>query len=188
MVDNTPPPAAPDVSAMTPEAAGATLAQMQLDARPPLPLNPTTASEAQARLQTLTASAEWGKRLLAGGIEERREFAQLTELAAGADNTADAIAGTTPEPFAIQTVGPNELNSHDRATAVEMFRDAGLRDEVIAEALNGGTVTRAEYAAVKALRSARHGDAAWRQRFLAGGWAERRSCEQHQTGSGALRE
>jgi hypothetical protein len=55
-----------------------------------------------------------------------------------------------------------------------MFRDAGLRDEVILEAMNGGTVTRAEHAAVKALQSARHGDAAWRQRFLNGGWAERR--------------
>ena len=44
------------------------------------------------------------------------EFERLTELAAGADDTADAINNTTPEPFQIETVGPGELNSRDRAT------------------------------------------------------------------------
>ena len=104
----------------------------------------------------------------------RQEFQRLTELAAGADNTADAINNTTPQPFQIETVGPGELNSRDRATAVAMFRDAGLEDGVIAEAFNGGRVTRKEVAAAKALQSARHGDAGWRERFLAGGWAENR--------------
>ena len=166
--------AAPDISTMTPEVAGATLAQMQIDAHPPAPLAPTTAAEANARLQTLTSNKEWGARLLAGGIEERREFERLTELAAGTDAVADAIAGATPQPFQIETVGPGELSTKDRATAVEMFRDAGLEDGVIAEAFNGGRVTRKEVAAAKALQSARHGDAGWRQRFLAGGWAENR--------------
>ena len=147
---------------------------MQADAHPAPPLSPTTAAEASARLQTLTANKEWGARLLAGGIEERREFARLTELASGADTVADAISNSTPEPFAIETVGPNELNSRDRASVVEMFRDAGLEDGVISEAMNGGRVTRKEVAAAKALQSARHGDAGWRQRLLNGGWTENR--------------
>jgi hypothetical protein len=172
MVDT--PATPPDVSAMTPDQASATLAQMRIDARPPAPLVPSTASEAQARLQTLTGNAEWGKRLLEGGIEERAEFRRLTELAAGADEVKDAIEGTTPAPFLIETVGPGELSSRDRATAVAMFRDAGLRDEVIAEAMNGGAVTRAEYAAARALQASRHGDEGWRSRFLKGGWAEQR--------------
>jgi hypothetical protein len=173
MVDKT--PAAIPVESMTPAEAGATLLQMQLDARPLPPLVPSTASEAQARLQTLTGNAEWGKRLLAGHTEERREFERLTGLAAGADNIADAIAGTTPQPFAIETVGPGELNSRDQAAAVAMFRDAGLSDGVVNEAMRGGTVTRKELAAAKALQSSLHGDEAWRQRFLKGGWNETRT-------------
>jgi hypothetical protein len=167
-------PAAPDISTMTPDVASATLAQMQIDAHPPAPLSPTTAAEANARLQTLTANKEWGQRLLAGGMEERREFQRLTQLAAGTDEVKDAIDGATPESFTIETIGPGELNSRDRATAVAMFRDAGLEDGVISEAFNGGRVTAREVAATKALQSSRHGDAGWRQRFLAGGWAENR--------------
>jgi hypothetical protein len=143
-------PSSPDISAMTPDVATATLSQMQLDVRPPPPLVPSTAAEANARLQTLTSNKEWGARLLAGGMEERREFQRLTELAADADEVKDAIAGTTLEPFAIETIGPGELNSRDRATAVAMFRDAGLEDGVISEAFNGGRVTRKEFAAAKA--------------------------------------
>ena len=167
-------PAAPDISTMTPEVAGATLAQMQIDAHPPAPLAQTTAAEASARLQTLTSNREWGARLLAGGMEERREFQRLTELAAGADDVKNAIDGTALEAFAIETIGPGELNSRDQASAVAMFRDAGLEDGVIAEAFAGGRVTAREVAATRALQSSRHGDAGWRQRFLAGGWAENR--------------
>jgi hypothetical protein len=89
--------------------------------------------------------------LLAGGMEERREFQRLTELAAGADEVKDAIDGATPQPFLIETVGPGELSTRDRATAVEMLRDAGLEDGVIGEAMSGGKVTRKEFAAAKAL-------------------------------------
>jgi hypothetical protein len=174
MADNTPAAPPVDPSSMTPEQATATLAQMQINAHPSAPLSPTTASEARARLTELTNNREWGARLLAGHIEERQEWQRLTELAAGADEVKDAIDGTTPQPHLIQTVGPGELSTRDRATAVEMFRDAGLEDGVIVEAMRGGRVTRKEFAAAKALQSARHGDEGWRQRLLKGGWAENR--------------
>jgi hypothetical protein len=59
MADNKPAAPPADPSSMTPEVAGATLAQMQADAHPPAPLAPTTAAEANARLQALTSNKEW---------------------------------------------------------------------------------------------------------------------------------
>jgi hypothetical protein len=171
MADDIPAAAPAD---LTPDQATATLAQMRLDAHPPAPLVPTTPAEARARLNALTSNKEWGARLVAGHIEEGREFARLSELADQADQVTDAINNTTPESFAIETIGPGELNSRDRATTVEMFRDAGLTDDVINQAMRGGEVSRAEYMAAKALKSARLGDEAWVARWSKGGWAEQR--------------
>jgi hypothetical protein len=173
MADDT--PAAPppvDPWSMTPEQATATLAQMQIDAHPPAPLDPTTPQD--ARRGSPTIDKEWSKRWVEGGIAERKEYARLSELANQADEVKQAIAGTTPEPNLIQTLGPNELSARNLASAVETFRDAGLTDDVIDQGMRGGKVSRAEYMAAKALKSARHGDAAWTDRWLKGGWAEGR--------------
>jgi hypothetical protein len=171
-------PAVPPVDpwSLSSEQAAGVLSQMQIDAHPPAPLAPTTPAEARARLNELTSNKEWGARLIAGHVEERREFARLTELANQADEVKDAIDGTTPQPHLIETVGPGELSTRDQATTVAMFRDAGLTDDVINQAMRGGEVGRAEYMAAKALKSARHGDAAWCDRFLKGGWAEGREA------------
>jgi hypothetical protein len=171
-------PAAPlpvDPWSMTPDQASATLSQMRIDAHPPAPLAPTTPAEARARLNELTSNKEWGKRWVEGGIAERHEYARLIELAA--DQADQAINNTTPETFAIETIGPGELNRRDLASAVETFRDAGLTDEVINQAMRGGEVSevsRAEYMAARALKSARLGDEAWVARWSKGGWAEQR--------------
>jgi hypothetical protein len=175
MADDT--PAAPppvDPWSMTPEQATATLAQMQIDAHPPAPLDPTTPQDARRRLDALTSNKEWGARWVAGGMAERKEYERLSELANQTDEVKQAIAGTTPEPNLIETVGPNEISSRDLASAVETFRNAGLPDDVINQGMRGGKVSRAEYMAAKALKSARHGDAAWTDRWLKGGWAEGR--------------
>ena len=58
-----------------------------------------------------------------------------------------------------------------------MFRDAGLTDDVIHQAMRGSEVSevsRAEFMAAKALKSARLGDEAWVARWLKGGWNEGR--------------
>ena len=66
------------------------------------------------------------------------------------------------------------MSTQNLASAVNTFRDAGLTDEVINQAMRGGEVSRAELIAAKALKSARSGDEAWVARWLKGGWSEQR--------------
>ena len=143
----------------------------------PAPLAPATPAEARARIDSLTSNKEWSARWLAGGIPEHRQYQQLAELADGLDEVSEAIAGTTPEPNLIQTLGPNELSTRNLASVVDTFRDAGLSDDVVNMALRGGEVSevsRTEYMGAKALKSARLGDEAWVARWLKGGWSEQR--------------
>ena len=140
----------------------------------PAPINPTTPHEARARIDALTDNKEWGARWLAGGIAEHKEYQRLSELADQADEVKDAIAGAAPEAPLIQTLGPDELSTRNLASAVDMFRDEGLDNSTIQQALRGGEVSRSEYLAAKAMKSARLGDKAWTERWLAGGWNEGR--------------
>ena len=166
---------------MTPDQATAYLAVMDAKLHPLPPLNPTTPSEARARLDALVSDKHWGANWVAGHRAEAAEYARLSELANQADEVKDAIAGTTPEPNLIETLGPNELSTRNLASVVDTFRDAGLTDEVINQAVRGGEVSRAEYMAAKAMKSARLGDEAWSRRWLAGGWSEQREMlhDQH---------
>ena len=107
----------------------------------PAPINPTTPHEARVRIDALTSNKEWGKRWLEGGIAEHKEYQRLSALADQADEVKDAIAGTTPEPNLIETVSPGQLNSRDLASTVEMFRDSGLTDDVIHQAMRGSEVS-----------------------------------------------
>jgi hypothetical protein len=159
---------------MTPAEAGAALAKMQADASPPPPLVPATAADARARLDILSKDKGWADRLFAGDVTANREFKDLTALAGSADDTAEAIAGTTsPQPLFETTTGGQLPRRHVNEIVASM-REAGLSDGAIGEALNGGKVTRAEMAAAKAFKNMRHGDAEWVKRFLAGSYAERR--------------
>ena len=127
------------------------------------------------RLDALISDKQWGANWVAGHRAEAAEYARLSELADQADPVSDAINNnTTPEPNLIETLGPNELSTRNLASVVDTFRDAGLTDEVINQAMRGGEVSRAEYMAAKALKSARFGDEAWVARWLKGGWSEQR--------------
>ena len=175
MTDTTDAPAPVDVSEMTPDQATAFLAVMDAKLHPPAPLNPTTPADARRRLDALISDKQWAANWTAGHRAEAAEYARLSELAGQADPVSDAINNnTTPEPNLIETLGPNELSTRNLASVVDMFRDAGLSDDVIIQSLRGGEVSRAEYMAAKALKSARFGDEAWVARWLKGGWSEQR--------------
>jgi hypothetical protein len=170
-------PAAPgpvDAWSMTSEQATAALAQMHVDMHPPPSIDPQTPAEAAARLQQLVADKEFGRGLLAGHVAVRREWERLNNLAAQADKVQDAINNTAaPETFTIETVGPGELNSRDRASMVNTLRDSGFGDDAIQQAMHGASIPRAELMGAKALKSALFGDKAWRDRLFAGGWNEK---------------
>jgi hypothetical protein len=159
------------ISAMTPAEAGATLAKMQDAINPPAPLKPADAQDARARLDKLTADKSFADRLLAGGLAEKKEFEALIAAAAPGDDVGDAIANIQEPAPLFETTTAGQLNRRDLASVVDTFRDAGLSDGAIGEALNGGKVTHREVAATRALQTSRHGDAAWRARFLANDWS-----------------
>ena len=178
MTDTPDAPAPVDPWLRTPDQATAYLAVMDAKLHPPPPINPTTASEARQRLDALISDKQWGANWIAGHRAEAAEYARLSELADQADPVSDAINNnTTPEPNLIQTTTAGQLNERDLGSAVSMFRDAGLTDDVINQAMRGGEVSevsRSEYMAAKALKSARFGDEAWVARWLKGGWSEQR--------------
>jgi hypothetical protein len=174
MTDTPAPPAPPDPWSMSPQEATAALVAMDAELHPPPPLKPADAQDARARLDKLSADKSFADRLFAGDIAARKEFDELVAASAAGDDVGDRIANIQePAPlFETTSSQSGQMNRRDLASIVDTLRDAGLRDEVVAEALNGGKVTRAEYAAAKALQASRHGDADWRARFLAGNWAE----------------
>jgi hypothetical protein len=175
MPDTPAPPAPPDVWSMTPQEATAALAQMHSDMHPQPTIDPQTPAEAQARIDQLIADKDFGARLVTGHLAERKEWDRLHELANQTDKVTDAINNTTtPETFTIETVGPGELNSRDRASMVNTLRDAGFDDDTIHQAMHGGPVGRTELMNAKVLKSALGGNKDWYDRWLAGGWAERR--------------
>jgi hypothetical protein len=176
MVDTpaAPPPAAPDVYTLTPDQATAELARMDAELHPPPPLQPADAQDARARLDKLSADKSFADRLFSGDIAARKEFDELVAASAAGDDVGDRIANIQEPAPLFETTTDGRLNRRDLASIVDTFRDAGLSDGVIEEAMNDGQVTRAEYAAAKALQASKHGDEGWRSRFLKGNWAEQR--------------
>ncbi|MGH7489406.1 MAG: hypothetical protein ACREMY_27970 [bacterium] len=170
----TEPSATFDPFTLTSAEATAALARMQLERSPPPPIAPATAADARARLDVLAKNKGWADRLFANDIEARREFAELSTLAAGADDVADTLAGTIPEQPIFETTVNGALPSRTVAEVVASMREAGLADASIEQALRGGKVTSAEVAAAKAFQNMRHGDAAWVNKFLAGDYSARR--------------
>jgi hypothetical protein len=170
MADNTPAP--PPVESMTPAEATAALAAMDAALHPQPPLKPQDTQDARARLDKLTADKSFADRLLGGDIAAKKEFEELIAASAAGDDVGDRIANIQEPAPLFETTTAGQLNRRDLASIVDTFRDGGLSNDAIEQALNGVEVSQAEYGAAKVLQSARHGDEGWRARFLKGNWAE----------------
>lgn len=169
---------------MSPEQATAKLAEMQAahDARtaPPVPTDkPTDAAGARARLDHLTADKSWSERYLKGGVDETREFKELTAIVASADPAVRldrVLAGEVHNNSVIETVSGDELSTSKLAIVVEGLREVGISDEAIKEAINGGKNSAVIHRATQELKTKLFGDQAWVKRYLEGGQAERRQA------------
>jgi hypothetical protein len=95
-------------------------------------------------------------------------------MKAGADQVADAIAGTAPPQPIFETTIAGQLPSRVVGETVQSWRDAGVGDGAIEEALRGHRYTPAEVAATKVFRARRHSDPEWVKRLEAGGVTEKR--------------
>jgi hypothetical protein len=149
--------------------------QQQLDAMsaalkgPATNPNPTTPTEARARLVDLTADKQWSEDFTAGRVEARREFATLTEMAAQADDRLEnALAGKADAQLLEVTNAENPLTSRDIGTAINDLREAGLRDETIREIFDGVKMPAEIRRRCEQLKAKKLGDAEWTKRLLAG--------------------
>jgi hypothetical protein len=164
----------PTILTLTPAEATAKLQEMQA-AMHPAPVAPVNAQGARALLDKLTRDPGWGKALLNGDPGVTKQFNDLTAMSAAGDDVGDAVKGVAEQagPLIEFTIN-GSLSRRDTATAIADFREQGLTDESITQALEGGAVSIAEHRAAQALQSARKNDPAWCKRLLAGDYEARR--------------
>ena len=125
MTDPAPTPE-PDVYSLSSADATAKLNELAAAFRaPPTPPTATTPQEAIARLRQLTADPKWREHLLTtGNATVRREFNELTALAAAGD---EQIA---PEVEIVDAVSdPHAVSKANYAALIDAVREQGLPDK-----------------------------------------------------------
>ncbi|MBR0936691.1 hypothetical protein [Bradyrhizobium jicamae] len=145
-----------DVWSMTPDQAGAALEKMTADYKAKQP-----APSPQQQLDAKYADPDFRAKLDAGSVEARTEFDNLVKAAADADPVAVAMSGgPLPE------IPDSSLRQ--MATAAGWFRELGLPEPVIEQALSGRPVPQKEFDMVKQARVKAEANADWSKRLLAG--------------------
>jgi hypothetical protein len=124
------------------------------------PAAPTTPEGAQARLGELTATKEFGERLMAGDVSTRAQFQSLSELAAGLEKL--------PGAEELTAIAEREADDRNNATFVKGVRESGLeiRDEVLNEVITGAKVSQEEFDAAKRWMVRHSSDAEWGKKVL----------------------
>ena len=134
---------------------------------PNIPAPPANATEANARLGTLTENKEWGGRLLAGDAAATKEWKDLTALAAGGNPVEAAMAGVVP---GLNDAGGMLPGGDDLVMAgvVEHLRERGISDGAIRELLNDDKVAQWEHDAAKRWKDEHMSDREWTKKWRAG--------------------
>ncbi len=129
-----------------------------------------TGAEARAALDARVGSKAFRDRLMRGEMQATRDWRSLHDTI-GADPgnmKLDAIlAGTAEIPIMEATTG-NELPTRKLLEVVQGFKEQGLSDETIRQAVNGGTVTKAEHDAIELMHKRLVSDPEWGKKLLAG--------------------
>lgn len=164
-------PRDPAIATLTREEASAKLVEMEQQLHPLPPVKPEDAQGARHRLTALANDVRWSKALMNGEPAATKEFHDLVALSAAGDDVNDAIVGIVEDPSTqpiFETTINGSLPRRILAQAVNDFRNDGLSDAAIGQALNGGTVSLAEHRAAEALLNARKADAAWVKALTSG--------------------
>jgi hypothetical protein len=123
---------------------------------------PANATEARARLDSLTGDKDWGARVMSGDVAANKEFHDLTAMvAAGGDAVDQAIAGIVPGD--IPDAGQKRMTE-----AATWMREHGLSDGVIRQTLTDHEVTPQEVRAVEAWKAQKMRSPEFTKAFLAG--------------------
>jgi hypothetical protein len=122
-------PDTPDVTALTPEQAGAELARLTTEFKGSSPpASPTTPAKAKAKMHANAQNAEWRDKFLAGDVAARKEFDALTKMQADADDRVEnVLSGKTESQFMEITTPEHPLSTRDLASAVETLREMGIK-------------------------------------------------------------
>jgi hypothetical protein len=106
-----------EVFKMTPEQATARLEELSAAYRGPAPSDkPGTPAEASARLRQLTNDPNWRDGFLNGTVQMRREFQELTALAATGDHAPDLGMIETVDALSDSHALSREVQCADRRT------------------------------------------------------------------------
>ena len=109
------------------------------------------------------ADKEWGAKVFAGDPTANKELHNLTAMVAtgaGADTIAVAMTGS---PVYMPTTDM-AMMAHTTA----MFRELGIRDEVIREFFQGDGISPEWYEATVNWKKEHMGDLEWQKKFLSG--------------------
>jgi hypothetical protein len=129
---------------------------------------PATPAEAATRLTALKADPKWTSALLAGGPAQTREFHSLHELVAKGDSIDQAMSGVLPAGI-IRDGAQVEMTG-----TAEMLRELGIRDDIIREALQGPTETKAWYDETARWKKDAMSKPEWVKRLMSGDVEARR--------------
>jgi hypothetical protein len=127
------------------------------------PAPPANAQEARTRLEALIADKDRGAKLLAGDAEVNREYRELRAKADNpdpADQVAVAMSGNLGDM--------PDSSTKEMAAAADMFREIGIREEVIEETLRGRELTPLEFKLVEGWRTRAMRDPIFVKAFLSG--------------------
>jgi hypothetical protein len=95
------------------------------------------------------------------------------DTAKGGDQLDRVIAGTAKvEPFETTTGG--QISTYNAMQTAAGLREIGLTDSQIKQAMAGKPVPKAEYDAIKIMRSDRLGNKEWTAKYLSGDAQARR--------------
>lgn len=150
-----------DTFSLTPDQATAQLAELSAQYRSKQPVDP------HAQLEAKFADPEFRSKLDAGSPAAREEFDRMVAEAAAADPVKAAMTGRLPD---IPDSGLRLMSNF-----AEFYREIGLSEGAIAQALGGDQEPREAYERVKQWRADRmSSDPEWVKRLLSGGTKERR--------------
>ena len=137
---------------------------MTTDVAPPVaPAEPTTPTEAATRLSQVKQDPAWTKAFLDGGQKQLAEFHKLHEMAAKGDSRIDLAMAGQHQPGVVQDSEHVEMMG-----AAAHFRESGLDNAVIKQALTGEPVSRAEYDAVAKWKASAMADKSFTKALMEG--------------------
>jgi hypothetical protein len=128
---------------------------------PPAP--PANAAEARTRLDGLIKDREFGAKLLSGDANANREFSELQAKADSidpADQVAVAMSGNIGEM--------PDSSVKLMANMAGLFRELGIREEVIKQTLEDHQVTQQEHDVVAKWKADRLKNSEWVKKWLSG--------------------